>query len=138
MFGKKNENSEKLLVVGLISAKNLAKRDKATFNDPYCTVKVGSVIERSIVLRQTVNPIWNCSILFKMPTIGEKDKSEIEIIVKGFDRFGSDSYMGQVNIPLQEILKEENHRLQWKQLVDQQKNDETPVSGEIQIQFEFQ
>jgi hypothetical protein len=41
-----------------------------------------------------------------------------------------------VNIPIQDILQAENQRPFWKAISNQVKDD-TVVSGELQLQFDF-
>eukprot|EP01099_Mayorella_cantabrigiensis_P000353 TRINITY_DN1164_c0_g1_i1.p1 TRINITY_DN1164_c0_g1~~TRINITY_DN1164_c0_g1_i1.p1 ORF type:complete len:213 (-),score=54.04 TRINITY_DN1164_c0_g1_i1:36-641(-) len=69
-------------------------------SDPYCFVKVGNIRAKSKVIQKTLNPTWDQTFTFIVPSIDEK----IYIEVFDEDMVGKDDALGNLEIPLKSQL----------------------------------
>ncbi|CEM16751.1 unnamed protein product [Vitrella brassicaformis CCMP3155] len=95
-----------LLSVTLIRATNLRAADFNGFSDPYalltilnagCDVKV----QRSKTIKRNLNPVWREEFLFDVRTV---DDARLKVVVKDRDVIGKDDFLGQVEVPVRELL----------------------------------
>lgn len=122
------------LRVNVLKGRNLAAKDRRGTSDPYLIVSLGNSRESTPTISKTLNPDWN--VTFDLPISGVP---LLECICWDRDRFGKD-YMGEFDIPLDEIFREgeTQHQPTWYTLESKRKRGkkkESIVSGEILIQF---
>jgi len=111
------------VTVCIISGRNLAPKDKTGFSDPY-------IITKLIVIKQNLNPVWNYEI--NIPVLDVK-KQILNFTCFDWDMIGKDDFMGELNLPLKEILEEGNHVKKWYKWDTNEKGEE--VSGDVQLEI---
>ncbi|KAH8695010.1 putative phosphatidylserine decarboxylase Psd2 [Talaromyces proteolyticus] len=127
-------DSSLALRVNVVKGRNLAAKDRGGTSDPYLIVSLGTSRESTPTISKTLNPDWN--VTFDLPIVGVP---LLECVCWDRDRFGRD-YMGEFDIPLEEIFSEGDIQPQpkWYNLESRRKRGkkkESVVSGEILLQF---
>ena len=92
--------------VRVVEAKDLPSKDRNTFADPYCVVRVGKEKQKSSVVSKSLNPCWNASLRF-----GESRKFNLtgrtSVDVQVYDKDGfldRDDLIGEVSVPLVDLF----------------------------------
>lgn len=100
--------------------------------DPYCVLKFAEQQQRSNLLRQELNPVWNEVFTFDVET--GREIMELEVWAKS-GGFGGDNFEGKLEFDLQEYMDQGPHD-QWFELQPQpgtQKN----WSGRIRLTIQY-
>ena len=96
---------DKILLIEIISCRDLLVADKSGESDPYVKIKLGRMdLHRTKHIPKTLNPVYtektNNSYVLDMPATELYGKKGIQLKVKDWDRcFGGDDDLGTVNIP---------------------------------------
>ncbi|KAJ2998320.1 hypothetical protein HDV02_004634 [Globomyces sp. JEL0801] len=94
-----------MLVLDIISAKDLPAADSNGFSDPYCIVSLnGKVLHKTKIHKKTLNPEFNER--FEIP-IMTKFRSTINIQIMDFNNVQKHEELGHCEIPLAKIVIEE-------------------------------
>eukprot|EP00741_Cyanophora_paradoxa_P011511 tig00020557_g11120.t1 len=80
-------------------------------SDPYLTLRLGNLRQKTDILEETLEPEWNEKFVFKID--GERI---LEGEVKDFQKFGKNRSMGRFMIDLNEIKEEMDHDPKWYNL----------------------
>jgi hypothetical protein len=127
------------LTVTVVDAKDLNKEDHLTRNDPYCYIRIGSILKGTRQKFQTKtingggnNVTWNETHTFKMS--GLKSDSNLRVAVYDKD-FIKDDYIGLVKIPLSELFANQSKGKHYYQLTE--KGHDRRIAGYIGIIAKF-
>ncbi|XP_053560319.1 dysferlin isoform X2 [Bombina bombina] len=119
----------------IYQARNLTAMDKDSFSDPYAIVSFLHQSQKTVVMKSTLNPTWDQTLIFyEIEIFGDpQDIAEVppNIVVEIFDHdtYGADEYMGRC------ICKpslERSPRLSWYPVTIGNKN-----AGELLAAFEL-
>ena len=122
----------KVLTVNLLGGRNLASKDSNGFSDPYVVAhlldKDGKQIKssktKSKVIKKTLNPQWDSEFL----RLKASDQvSALELVVWDEDKIGKDEFMGQLVIPVADLLIDSEEK--WVPLEQRTPKDE--ISGDL-------
>eukprot|EP00742_Colponemidia_sp_Colp-10_P008469 GILJ01009176.1.p1 GENE.GILJ01009176.1~~GILJ01009176.1.p1 ORF type:complete len:1090 (-),score=186.68 GILJ01009176.1:145-3414(-) len=94
-----------LLLVHLMRAENLPAADFNGLSDPYCTLELGGVKERSPVVFKDLNPTWNQKYEF---VVADVLTQSLNIKVWDKDRLMHDDLLGSISIPLSSVTQDRN------------------------------
>ena len=88
-----------MLAVKVVEASNLVKTD-ADSSDPYCVLKIAGIEKKTKVIDCTVNPIWNQTFYFDIPSY-----STNELLIKVFDKdkLSKDDLLLQYILPINKM-----------------------------------
>ncbi|GLJ41260.1 hypothetical protein SUGI_0854060 [Cryptomeria japonica] len=90
------------LEVLLVNAEDLSDNDVFCKMNPYCIVKCRNEEKRSSTAsRGGTEPVWNEAFIFD---ISEGDY-DVNIRIIDQDKFSSDDFVGEVNIPLEAVFE---------------------------------
>ncbi|KAF3331391.1 C2 and GRAM domain-containing protein [Carex littledalei] len=119
------------LVVQVIEARNLLAMDSNGLSDPYVKVQLGRQRAKTKVVKKSLNPIWDEEFSFRVGNL----KEEICISVLDEDKYFADDFLGQIKVPVLNLLDKENLSLgiQWYQLQPKSKKSKIKNCGEICI-----
>ncbi|XP_075044491.1 dysferlin isoform X3 [Mixophyes fleayi] len=119
----------------LYQARNLIPMDKDSFSDPYATVSFLHQSQKTVVVKSTLNPTWDQTLIFhEIELFGGPDMvaevpPSIVVEIYDHDTYGADEYMGRC------ICKpslERSPRLSWHPIMMGDKN-----TGELLAAFEL-
>lgn len=92
-----------MLMIHLKSAKNLVNADTFDLSDPYVTMELGRQKQKSKVVEDNINPVWNERLSFSW---SGNWKDMISISVWDKDAVGKDDFLGNVKINIvKEVFK---------------------------------
>lgn len=99
------------LAVRIISASNLIGADASGLSDPYCTVEWGDQRQKTRVIAEELNPIFDETLYFQVPAfnaekIGQDELAEypcVRICVWDSDETGSSDLLGTCKLYLHHI-----------------------------------
>jgi len=86
-----------ILVINLMDGINLDAKDFTGTSDPYCIFEIGKQKAKSKVIKSTLNPVWNETIVMHCNL-----KHTLKIHVWDEDLLKSDDFMGEGNVILAE------------------------------------
>uniref|UniRef100_A0A8C5QFH1 Dysferlin n=1 Tax=Leptobrachium leishanense TaxID=445787 RepID=A0A8C5QFH1_9ANUR len=119
----------------IYQARNLVPMDKDSFSDPYAIVSFLHQSQKTVVVKSTLNPTWDQTLIFyeieifgDPATIAEAPPN-IVVEIYDHDTYGADEYMGRC------ICKpslQRSPRLSWFPITIRDKN-----SGELLAAFEL-
>uniref|UniRef100_A0ACD5Y7V7 Uncharacterized protein n=1 Tax=Avena sativa TaxID=4498 RepID=A0ACD5Y7V7_AVESA len=117
------------LTVRVIAARNLRAMDFNGFSDPYVKLQVGKQRFKTKVVKMNLNPEWDQEFSFAVADVREV----LKLDVYDEDLIGIDDFLGQVKVPLEDLLAAENLSLgqRWYQLLPKTKSDKAVDCGEI-------
>nr|XP_033809300.1 dysferlin isoform X2 [Geotrypetes seraphini] len=119
----------------IYQARDLIPMDKDSFSDPYATVSFLHQSQKTVVIRSTLNPTWDQTLIFYEieifgdPEIIAEVPPNIVVEIYDSDTYGADEYMGRC------ICKpslERSPRLSWYPVIRGNKN-----AGELLAAFEL-
>ena len=93
------------LVVRLIGCHNLLPKDANGLSDPFVVLRVGAVKQKSKVVKKDLNPVFNQTFSFDVPTAFAPDDA-LWLTVNDWDRFQKADFIGHRQIPLCDILSQ--------------------------------
>lgn len=88
------------LLVRVIEAKNIPALDPNGFSDPYVKLQLGRQRFRSKVVKKSLNPSWCEEFIFKVDDL----KEELLISVLDEDKYFNDDFVGQIKVPIIQVL----------------------------------
>ncbi|VAI59645.1 unnamed protein product [Triticum turgidum subsp. durum] len=117
------------LTVRVIGARNLRAMDFNGFSDPYVKLQVGKQRFKTKVVKMNLNPEWDQEFSFVVADVREV----LKLDVYDEDMIGTDDFLGQVRVTLEDLLAAENFSLgtRWYQLLPKAKSDKAVDCGEI-------
>ena len=120
-------SEEMRLNVRVIAARNLRAMDFNGFSDPYVKLQVGKQRFKTKVVKMNLNPEWDQEFSFVVADVREVLKFD----VYDEDLIGIDDFLGQVKVPLEDLLAAENLSLgqRWYQLLPKSKSDKAVDCG---------
>ncbi|GJN03863.1 hypothetical protein PR202_ga21352 [Eleusine coracana subsp. coracana] len=103
--------------------------DSNGFSDPYVKLQLGKQRFKTKVIKTNLNPTWDQEFSF---LVGD-GKDVLKLDVYDEDILSMDDFLGQVKVPLQDVLAAENLSLdtRWYQLLPKGKTDKAVNCGEI-------
>jgi hypothetical protein len=115
------------LTVRVIAARNLRAMDFNGFSDPYVKLQVGKQRFKTKVVKMNLNPEWDQEFSFAVADVREV----LKLDVYDEDLIGIDDFLGQVRVPLEDLLAAENLSLgqRWYQLLPKSKSDKAVDCG---------
>lgn len=121
------------LTVRVIGARNLRAMDFNGFSDPYVKLQVGKQRFKTKVVKMNLNPEWDQEFSFVVADVREV----LKLDVYDEDMIGTDDFLGQVRVTLEDLLAAENFSLgtRWYQLLPKTKSDKAVDCGNC---FNFQ
>ncbi|WOL12096.1 C2 and GRAM domain-containing protein [Canna indica] len=117
------------LLVHVIEARNLTATDHNGPSDPYVKLQLGKHRAKTKVVKKNLNPLWDEEFSFRVGDLSE----ELVVSVLDEDKYFTDDFLGQVKVPLSEVLDAENLSLgiKWYQLQPKGKKSRSKNCGEI-------
>ncbi|KAJ6945270.1 hypothetical protein NC651_000346 [Populus alba x Populus x berolinensis] len=88
-----------LIKVNVVKGTNLAVRDVLT-SDPYVIIGLGQQSVRTRVIKNSLNPIWNESLMLSIP----EQIPPLKVLVYDKDTFSTDDFMGEAEIDIQPLV----------------------------------
>jgi Ca2+-dependent lipid-binding protein len=121
------ELTEMKLSVRVIEARNLRAMDSNGFSDPYVRLQLGKQRFKTRVIKMNLNPTWDQEFSF---LVGDS-KDVLKLDVYDEDILSMDDFLGQVRVPLEDLLAAENFSLgtRWYQLLPKGKIDKAISCG---------
>lgn len=83
--------------VKVISATGLLALDTNNLSDPYAVVSLGSASHSTRVIRKTLNPVWDETVVFDSQTVikaAEDGKGFVYVRLYDWDHFSKDDFLG--------------------------------------------
>ncbi|XP_063781358.1 dysferlin isoform X3 [Pseudophryne corroboree] len=119
----------------LYQARNLLPMDKDSFSDPYATVSFLHQSQKTVVVKSTLNPTWDQTLIFHEieifggPDMVDEVPPSIVVEIYDHDTYGADEYMGRC---ICRPSLERSPRLSWYPIMMGDKN-----TGELLAAFEL-
>ncbi|PIA53735.1 hypothetical protein AQUCO_00900368v1 [Aquilegia coerulea] len=88
-----------LIKINVVRGTNLAIRDVMT-SDPYVILTLGNQTMKTKVIRSSLNPVWNESLMLSIP----EPIPPLKVQVYDKDTFTTDDFMGDAEIDIQPLL----------------------------------
>lgn len=124
---------DKVLYLTIIACRHLNPADIATgAADPYCEIKCNGMQLQTSIKWTNLNPKWHEN--FELDVTNPSAK--LNIVVKDKDYFGSDDFMGQIELKLSEFSDGKTYHATYQlkgEVLTQQDDDED--RGEIEIRY---
>ncbi|XP_010942889.1 C2 and GRAM domain-containing protein At1g03370 [Elaeis guineensis] len=119
------------LVVHVIEARNLLAMDLNGLSDPYVKLQLGKQRAKTKVVKKNLSPVWDEEFSFRVGDL----KEELTICVLDEDKIFNDDFLGQVKVPLSQVLDADNLSLgtQWYQLQPKNKKSKSKDYGDIRL-----
>ncbi|KAL1520983.1 hypothetical protein AB1Y20_022541 [Prymnesium parvum] len=100
------------LLVHLARGSELLAADKNGLSDPYVVAKLGKVTHKSKVIKKTLDPVWNETLVFDRQTLGSLLTSSMELHVYDKDGLMSfDDSLGKVLVPLETLRNSDREEI---------------------------
>ena len=114
------------LHVHVLEARGLAARDHNGLSNPFVRLQLGSTKTKSAMILRTLNPSWREEFFFNV--VGSDE--ELLLTIWDADRFSND-FLGQVKIPVSDILTAEKQTItrKWYSLQKRSERSKFPISG---------
>ncbi|XP_058078239.1 probable ADP-ribosylation factor GTPase-activating protein AGD11 isoform X2 [Magnolia sinica] len=88
-----------LIKVNVVRGTNLAVRDMTT-SDPYVIITMGNQSLKTHVVKRSLNPVWNESLMLSIP----EPVPRLKLQVYDKDTFSTDDHMGEAEIDIQPLI----------------------------------
>ena len=130
-----NELADGSLTVSVINAVDLIAADSNGLSDPYCVVKVGDVVQKTKIVRKTLDPVWDESFDFVVVNV-LRDK--ITLSVKDWDMFSSDDDLGEVSERIATLMPGVvKLRSNARGVVNYEKTVDLPQKGSVTLKLSY-
>jgi len=139
---KKEPPFKATLYVKVIEARDVAIKDSKT-SDPFCKLKLvpmnpkakkpkNRTKHKTKTIYKTLDPVWLEEFTFDL----EENYNEWKLVIVMWDRdkYSSNDYMGDLEIPLTELGSDGQRYDKWYSL---QKNKKTEVTGDIHLELQL-
>jgi Ca2+-dependent lipid-binding protein len=115
------------LNVRVIEARNLRAMDSNGFSDPYVKLQLGKQRFKTKVVKKNLNPAWDQEFSFSVGDV----RDVLKLYVYDEDMIGIDDFLGQVKVPLEDVLAADNYSLgaRWFQLLPKGKTEKAIDCG---------
>lgn len=119
------------LIVQVIEARDLLAMDSNGLSDPYVKLQLGKQRAKTKVVKKSLNPIWDEEFSFRVGDL----KEELFVSVLDEDKYFSDDFLGQIKVPLSNLLDSENlsFGIKWYQLQPKNKKSKIKNCGNFEI-----
>ena len=109
--------------------------DSNGLSDPYVKVQLGRQRAKTKVIKKSLNPIWDEEFSFRVGNL----KEEICISVLDEDKYFADDFLGQIKVPVSNLLDKENLSLgiQWYPLQPKSKKSKIKNCGNLRFLLFF-
>ena len=114
-------------VISVVKAKGLDKADIMGKSDPYAVLVYGKQQQKSSVIKNTLEPVWDFTAEFKIP---DEDNETIKLEIFDSDKIGKDKSLGTLNLPLVDVLAMDGQDGRWFSLAGSKK-------GEVLLMADF-
>ncbi|PUZ52016.1 hypothetical protein GQ55_6G236900 [Panicum hallii var. hallii] len=124
------------LTVRVIEARNLRAMDSNGFSDPYVKLQLGKQRFKTKVIKMNLNPTWDQEFSFLVGDV----RDVLKLDVYDEDILRMDDFLGQLRVPLEDVLAAEDLSLgtQWHQLLPKGKTDKAVDCGEICVSISLE
>ncbi|RLN05208.1 C2 and GRAM domain-containing protein [Panicum miliaceum] len=124
------------LTVRVIEARNLRAMDSNGFSDPYVKLQLGKQRFKTKVIKMNLNPTWDQEFSFLVGDV----RDVLKLDVYDEDILQMDDFLGQLRVPLEDVLAAEDLSLgtQWYQLLPKGKTHKAIDCGEICVSISLQ
>jgi hypothetical protein len=112
------------LIVTIVSAKDLVNMDALSKSDPYATVSLGLLRLSTPVVKDNLNPTWNCTLT--LPVDRGHENMEITLDVWDEDTHrklqGRDDHLGRISLPLRRVKEAPEGKIDLNEALQGQKS----------------
>ncbi|KAF8686084.1 hypothetical protein HU200_043690 [Digitaria exilis] len=124
------------LSVRVIEARNLRAMDSNGFSDPYVKLQLGKQRFKTKVIKMNLNPTWDQEFSFLVGDI----KDVLKLDVYDEDILKMDDFLGQLRVPLEDVLAADDLSLgaKWYQLLPKGKTDKAVDCGDICVSISLE
>ncbi|KAG2579554.1 C2 and GRAM domain-containing protein At1g03370-like [Panicum virgatum] len=124
------------LTVRVVEARNLRAMDSNGFSDPYVKLQLGKQRFKTKVIKMNLNPTWDQEFSFLVGDV----RDVLKLDVYDEDILRMDDFLGQLRVPLEDVLAAEDLSLgtQWYQLLPKGKTDKAIDCGEICVSISLE
>jgi len=124
------------LTVRVVEARNLRAMDSNGFSDPYVKLQLGKQRFKTKVIKMNLNPTWDQEFSFLVGDV----RDVLKLDVYDEDILRMDDFLGQLRVPLEDVLAAEDLSLgtQWYQLLPKGKTDKAVDCGEICVSISLE
>eukprot|EP00803_Ostreobium_quekettii_P009566 evm.model.scf_3085.1 EVM.evm.TU.scf_3085.1 scf_3085:3220-3696(+) len=131
---RSEHSSSGAVIVTVIQCRDLVAMDSGGVSDPYVKVKIGRKEFRTVVVQDSLNPVYNETFEFFDPRAGHCVTTDDELKVKVYDKDAlSDDFLGRQDLPISDIIdscRSTGTCRRWYRLEDIK-------HGEIELKIEF-
>ncbi|KAK4319224.1 hypothetical protein Pmani_009818 [Petrolisthes manimaculis] len=92
------------LAIQVVSAANLQNLETLGTSDPYVTIIFQGDKKKTEVKKGTLEPEWNESLQWDLPSKGPRPDECIDITVKDYERLGRNKLLGKATIALRNVV----------------------------------
>ena len=119
------------VTIRILEATDLKNTEMIGSVDPFATLTCGRVVKKTLVLDDTVKPMWRFST-----KILWHESLPVDVCVHNFERMSSDDFLGRITVTQKEarVLNGEKKAFE---LCPRDRNDRN-ISGSITLQFLFE
>lgn len=123
------------LLVRVIEARNIPAMDPNGFSDPYVKLQVGKQRHKTKVVKKCLNPSWCEEFAFRVDDF----KEELIISVLDEDKYFNDDFVGQIKIPISQVLEAPDKSLgtSWYPLQPKSKKTKNKECGKLLVIVSF-
>ena len=140
-----NESANKMtnplnsIVVGIISASNLASADILGSSDPFCEVYwQGELVHTTAYLLNTLDPFWDESVRLHMKPEALR-MSELKFIVYDYDMGGQKEFLGQITLTHKDLISHPGKMMEktLMQMPSDKEKRKGQTQGKIRLMIDF-
>nr|XP_025615183.2 probable ADP-ribosylation factor GTPase-activating protein AGD11 [Arachis hypogaea]XP_029144408.1 probable ADP-ribosylation factor GTPase-activating protein AGD11 [Arachis hypogaea] len=88
-----------LIKVNVVKGTNLVVRDVVS-SDPYVVLSLGDQSVKTRVIKKSLNPVWNESLMLSIP----ENIPPLKVCVYDKDKFSNDDFMGEAEIDIEPLV----------------------------------
>ena len=99
----KGEFADSQLDLELVCAVNLPKADILGKSDPYVKVQLNGVMFKTVVRKNTLDPVWEECVVFDDQSRGVWREQKLLVEIFDWNRVGSEKLLGRVAIDVQDL-----------------------------------
>lgn len=99
----RGEFADSQLDLELVCAVNLPRADILGLSDPYVKVQLNGVVFKTVVKKNTLDPVWEECVVFDDQSRGVWREQKLLIEVFDWNRVGSEKILGRIAIEVQDL-----------------------------------
>ncbi|AQL04474.1 C2 and GRAM domain-containing protein [Zea mays] len=117
------------LLVRVVEARGLPAVHLNGSSDPFVKLKLGKRRAKTAVVKRSLSPAWDEEFSFLVGNVAE----ELVVSVLNEDKYFSNDLLGQVRLPLSQVMETDDLSLgtQWYQLQPKSKKSKKKCRGEV-------